>query len=510
MKFIVTAKEMKEYDNNTIAKIGIPALVLMERAALKLQEEIVKRVPQAECVLIVAGTGNNGADGLALARLFAEDRVKVTVCIVGDLQKSTEQFQVQYSILKHYEVELLQGEEAIRTLEWYSTTSVRVDVLVDAMFGVGLSRNVEGRYANAIRCMNNIRGYKIAADIPSGVCADSGKILGIAFRADLTVTFGFLKRGLLLYPGCELTGVWSVADIGIGQNSFGDNVPQFFCYDEPLEELLPHRPGDGNKGTFGKVLVIAGFEQMAGAAVLCAKATLETGAGMVKVVCCEENRVILQTVVPEVLYDTCENIKDSLKWADVVIIGPGLGKSAEAKLVLRKVLENAQLPLVLDADALNLISESEALQELVKKYPGGKVMTPHVGELSRLTGKSVSQLKENLLEAAESAALQYDAIMVCKDARTVVAEANGRKYLNISGNNGMATAGSGDVLAGIIAAILAQDADAFEAATVAVYLHGLAGNEARDCYTEYGVTAGRILDNIKKCIRIGKEMNHGY
>lgn len=499
MKFVVTAKEMKEYDNNTITKIGIPALVLMERAALKLQEEIVKSVGWPQTALIVSGVGNNGADGLALARLLADKGCKVTCCILGNRKKATEQFEIQRNILHQYPVQILEQEQALQELSQMARVSAMFDVVTDALFGVGLSRDIEGMYAEAVRYMNCIRGYKVAADIASGICADTGRILNIAFQADLTVTFGFGKRGLYLYPGCEYSGKIVVADIGITEKSFFGQIPEMFIYDENPSVLLPQRLENGNKGTFGKVLIIAGFEQMAGAAVLSSKAALQIGAGMVKVLSTEENLGIIQSAVPEVLYGTCENMESSIKWADVVAIGPGLGKSEEAQAVLKQILETCELPLVLDADALNLISESRPLQGLVREYKAAKVMTPHMGELARLTGKTVAWLKEHIVEAAGQCAEQYNAFMVCKDARTMVADVNtSQLYMNISGNNGMATAGSGDVLTGILAGLMAQERDIFKAVTTGVYVHGLAGDKARDVYTEYGVTAGKIVENIRK------------
>lgn len=501
VRFVVTAKEMKEYDNNTITRIGIPALVLMERAALKMQEEIWKHVPNPASVLLVCGTGNNGADGLALARLLSEKGCKVLCCIIGDMQKCTEQFETQLMVLKHYPVKVLTNRQALDALEQYIRIDAGFDVVVDALFGVGLSRLVEGDFAYALEAVNRLRGYKVAADIASGIHADTGKILGCAFQADLTVTFGFGKRGLFLYPGRDYSGQIVVADIGISEKSFFGQPPQVFVYDKNPQELLPARCGSGNKGTFGKVLIVAGFEQMAGAAVLSARAALEMGAGMVKVICAPQNRHILQSCVPEVLYDTCENIENSLQWADVVAIGPGLGKSREALEMLKRILETSGLPLILDADALNLLSENEDVTALMRAYRGSVVMTPHMGELARLTGKSIPFLKENIFREALLSAEHYQAIMVCKDAVTLVADPiTSNIYMNISGNNGMATAGSGDVLTGIIAGLLAQAKDAFEAVALGVYLHGLAGDKAKDTYTEYGVTAGRIVENIKNLI----------
>lgn len=493
MKYIVTADEMREYDNNTIERIGIPALVLMERAAMAVRDVILRELPQGR-VLIVTGCGNNGADGLALARLLAEQGWEAVVCPVGNPAHASAQYEQQMAILQHYPVEIRNAEKVF--LQPQEEAQRSFDVVVDAIFGVGLSREVTGEYAKVLELMNALQARKVAVDIPCGISADTGKVLGTAFRADVTVTFGFGKRGLYLYPGADYTGQIHVADIGITQRAFFNKMPQMFTYDEAPQRLMPKRREDGNKGTFGKVLIVAGFGHMIGAAILCARAALQMGAGMVKVLCPLENRAILQSAVPEVLYGTCEDLESSIKWANVITIGPGLGKSAEAEQVLEEILQKAKLPLVLDADALNLISASAEGKKLLQSYPAAKILTPHVGELSRLCKQEIEVLKEQLPLVAKKQAKEYHCIMVCKDARTIVAGEEGMIYLNLSGNSGMATAGSGDVLTGVIAALLGQKQEAFAAATVGVYLHGLAGNQARDVYTEYGVTASRLIENM--------------
>jgi len=497
MQYIVTAEEMKEYDNNTIEHIGIPGLVLMERAALKVKEAILEEVDEPQTVLIVAGVGNNGGDGLALARLLAAEDVRVTVCCFGNLNKATESFCVQKKILEHYPADFWDGEKALERLKEYACERTNFDVIVDALFGVGLSRSLEGIYSEIIIAMNNIRGFKVAVDIPSGICANTGKELGGSFAADMTVTFGFAKRGLLLFPGVYSVGKMIVADIGIDERSFIERLPRVFTYrDNPLK-YMPVRRKDGNKGTFGKVLLIAGFEKTAGAAILSATATLRMGAGMVKVILAPENRSILQASLPEVMCADSNELASCLVWADVVAIGPGLGKGEEVKKLFKEVLEQSNLPLIVDADALNILSDDKGLKEAYLAYKGVKIMTPHMGEWSRLTDMSITQLKDNFFENATKSAVTFNAIMVCKDARTLVAHPDGRMYLNTTGNNGMATAGSGDVLTGAIAALLGQGEDPFAMVTAAVYLHGLAGDLAFETYTEYGVTAGRLIDNLR-------------
>lgn len=505
MKYIVTGDRMKEYDNNTIMRIGIPALELMENAAKALYEKVKGLDGVDKKILIVCGIGNNGGDGLALARLLTCEGYKVDVYIKGDVLKSTQSFREQLKRLEVFSACFINEEE----LE--NSNQDNYSIIVDALFGVGLSREITGEYADIIKKCNGLNGFKIAVDIPSGICANTGKVLGCAFKADCTVTFAFKKLGLCLYPGASYAGEIQVSDIGITEQAFKDNPPNIFTYEGNPLKYMPARKPDGNKGTFGKLLVIAGFDTMAGAAVLCSRAALESGTGMVKVLCSPENRYILQTSLPEVLYGTTDSIRESISWADNIVIGPGLGKSHEVQVVLKKVLNDCDMPIILDADALNLISESSYLKRLLKDYKGEKILTPHVGELARLSGFSIKDTKEHLLKVAKSIAMEYHSIVVAKDARTYVVREKGPVYLNTVGNSGMATAGSGDVLAGIIGSLICQGHMPFEAACSGVYLHGMAGDCARDVYTEYGVTASRLIENIRMFnnVMTRKEDLHG-
>lgn len=498
MNYLVSAAEMKRYDRNTIEKTGIPACVLMERAALgaleAIEEHFKDRSRNKKNVLVMAGVGNNGGDGLALARLLAERQYDVEVWCVGNRERASEQWLQQEKILKYYPVKILQ--EPSRT---------SYDVLADALFGVGLSRDITGEFARAVAQYNEMEGVKFALDLPSGIDSDTGEILGCAARADITVTFGFCKRGLVLYPGCQYAGEVKVAEIGISETSFFGDKPRMFAYDESAEELLPKRRGDGNKGTFGKVLLVAGSRNMAGAAVLAARAAYRMGAGMVKAATPEENRVILQGTVPEALMETGEDLTESLnEWADVVIVGPGLGKDERARRLLGQVIEGCSLPLVVDADGLNLLAETPKLLDVLGRQgksedemAGRKIiLTPHVGELSRLTGLPVNVLKRDLSKAGQELAGRVHGVVVAKDARTFTCGEDMPVCVNLTGNSGMATAGSGDVLAGMIAGLLGQGMDAFEAASVGVYLHGMAGDAAASRLGQHACMAGDIVEAL--------------
>lgn len=485
--YLVTAEEMREYDGNTMERIGIPGMVLMERAALAAMEYILGHWEKGSA-LILAGMGNNGGDGLCLARLLADKGWQVEVWSVGNPERASGQWKSQRRILDSYPVKFCDFPE-----------ENEYTILVDALFGVGLSREITGEYARAVAEFQRRRGFRLALDVPSGVDSDTGKVWGCAVKADATVTFGFRKRGLGLYPGCQWAGEIVTAEIGITEKSFFGRTPETFTFTREPGRLLPDRAGDGNKGTFGKVLLVAGSVNMAGAAVLAAKAAYRAGAGMVKVISAEENRVVLQTAVPEALFGTQRELTESLEWADAVVIGPGIGKSQCSVNNLRQVLEYGRKPLVIDADGLNLLAESGELQQLLEKQGAqgrSVVLTPHVGELSRLTGKSVQALKQSLLSHGKELARRYHTIVAAKDARTFVCREEGSAYLNLCGNSGMATAGSGDVLAGAMGTLLAQTKDAFEAAVLAVYLHGKAGDAAAAEKGLCGCMAGDIAEML--------------
>jgi len=490
MKYLVSASEMRLYDSNTIEMIGIPACVLMERAALAAAELTAARCQGHELarVLVMAGCGNNGGDGLALARLLSERGLQVEVWCVGDKEKASEQWRRQWEILKHYPVTFT--DAPLRP---------EYEVLVDALFGVGLSRALEGACKAAVDQFMSLKGWRLALDLPSGVDSDTGRILGCAVRADATVTFGFCKLGLALYPGCEYAGEVTVADIGITERSFFGSQPQVYAYDEDVASLLPKRPRNGHKGTFGKVLLVAGSVNMAGAAVLSAKAAYRAGTGMVKVITDAENRMILQQAVPEALFGDYRDLEEGIAWADVIAVGPGLGRGEEACRCLEQVICDSRKPLLVDADGLNLLAgHPEWKGVLSRQGAEGRavILTPHMGELSRLIGEPISECSRNPMLRGGQLASGFHAVVAAKDARTFICAEGHQICVNLSGNSGMGTAGSGDVLAGIIAALLAQGMDAFEAAAVGVYVHGRAGDRVSEEIGEYACMAGNIAERI--------------
>lgn len=499
MKYLVSAAEMKRYDNNTIEKIGIPVCVLMERAALAAAEEAdayCAGLQGGKSVLIMAGTGNNGGDGLAAARILSEKGYRVEVWCIGNREKASGQWKQQMTILENYPVKLSE-----------SPAERQYTVLMDALFGVGLSREITGAYKEAVEIFNRLGGWKLALDLPSGICSDTGKVWGCAVKADRTVTFGFCKKGLMLYPGYEYAGEIVTAEIGISGRSFLGEEPDMYAYDEEPWSLMPKRDSGGNKGTFGKVLLAAGSVNMAGAAVLAARAAYRAGAGMVKVITAAENRIVVQQAVPEALFGTWDALAEGMEWADVIAVGPGLGKGDDARQCLEQLVRRSRKPLLVDADGLNLLSEDAGLRAaLAEQGAAGRalVVTPHVGELARLTGRTIAECKEDLPGIGRGLAEALHGVVAAKDARTFICREGHAVCLNLSGNCGMATAGSGDVLTGVIAGLLAQGMAAFEAAAVGAYIHGLAGDRVSGEKGPYACMAGDIAAAVgQEALRAG-------
>ncbi|MCD7737063.1 MAG: NAD(P)H-hydrate dehydratase [Lachnospiraceae bacterium] len=525
MELLLNAGQMKACDAYTIHRIGIPSVVLMERAALAVVDEMIRLGLDLTRVLVLCGSGNNGGDGFAVARLLSKtdrsgqevisrESCRVTLGFVGNESSMTDETALERRICENCGMKIssnfMDGE--------YTT-------IVDAIFGIGLSRPVEGRYAEVIRWVNRQSASVVSVDIPSGISADNGHMLGEAVRADLTVTFASRKIGQVLYPGAAYCGKLVCKEVGImtagseplpsGEKQTGKtdkadktgktdktDMRRVFTYTDQDLIKVPVRSPHSNKGTFGKVLLIAGSEGMSGAACLAARAAYRTGCGMVRVFTPECNRMVLQTCLPEAIvtawnpHSPMREIENLLTaafdWSDVAGIGPGLGMATPSADILGFVLREYRKPLVIDADGLNLLSENRGLMKLLHS---DIVLTPHIGEMARLTGKEKNMISEDILNSSCDFADAHGTICALKDSRTVVSDGN-QIYVNTSGNDGMAVAGSGDVLTGIICGLLAQGMPCFEAAAIGVYVHGRAGDRAKDDLGAYGMIAGDIAERV--------------
>ncbi len=507
MEYVLTAAEMKACDKAATEEYGIGAAVLMERAALQTVSVILDRYGPDIYVGVMAGSGNNGGDGIAVARILNERGIRAEINMVGDLSRLSPLAAAQLETAQRLNIPIHYGVE--HTL---------YDVIVDAIFGIGITRNVEGDHRRAVEAVNASRAKVVAVDIPSGVNTDDGSIMGCAVKADITVTFAYRKLGLMLYPGASCAGEVVCAPIGIPGAVTANKRSGVVTFTDWEKDLhFPGRSPSGNKGSFGKVLLIAGSRNMGGACFLSALSAYRTGAGMVRIFTASQNRESLLKRLPEAIVDgyddgICDEspaltpaesglLSSGVEWADIVAVGPGISVSEKAQAILAALLEQCDKPMVVDADALNILSQNAGLLKYFaygyRKNDSDVIFTPHLGEFSRLMKWPVAEIRKDMLASCKAFTRKYDVSLVCKDARTLVSRRGKLTYLNSSGNDGMATAGSGDVLTGIIAGLLAQGYSGFEAAVMGTYAHGLAGDAAREKTSAYYIMAQDIIKSLK-------------
>ena len=493
MEYLPTGKQMKKADEYTIQTKGISSLLLMERAADACVSKIELLGLDLKKISIVCGSGNNGGDGFAMARLLQERGFCTYAFLVGNPEHLTKECKLQIEML-----EKIGG--IVITADQIDVLSVLKDssLIIDCIFGVGLSRLVSGFYKDVIRLINDSHVPVVSVDMPSGICADTGSVLGAAVKADYTICIQNRKFGLLIYPGKAYAGKVFVEDIGISQDIFThDLTPITFNADE-MRRMLPIRSRDSNKGSFGKLLVIAGSDGMAGAAYLNALAAYRCGCGLVRIYTPESNRIIMQTLLPEAVLTTYssfekEKLSELLTWADTVCIGSGLGQGKIAELIVKEVMRHIEKPLVVDADAINILSRHK---DWINHSWSQIIYTPHLKELERLSDVPIDEIKNDRLKVLDEWNVSGQ-IIVCKDAVTVV-HSKEQIYVNETGTSVLAKAGAGDVLCGMIGAFLATGVPAHMAASLAVYYHGLAGRVAGELNGERSALAGEIANAIGK------------
>jgi NAD(P)H-hydrate epimerase len=497
---LLTSEQMRALDKHAIDEIGIPGMVLMENAARSVIEEIEECFDDVEflSVAVICGPGNNGGDGFAIARHLHLRGADVDVFLVCDPKELKGDALTNYKLLEPI------GLDPIPWNENEEISLAEYNLVIDALFGTGTVHKPEGKYLRAVEAINDSPAFVIAVDVPSGVDATTGEVPGAAVFADVTVTFQCAKSGLVLPPGRDYVGDLVVAPISIPEKEdvlaaapFG--MPE----DEDVFERLPVRPPDAHKGDFGNLLVIAGSRGMSGAARLVGMAALRTGAGLVKVAVPESVRAEVASYHPEIMTialpetaagtiaaSAIETLKPYLEWADVIAIGPGFGQHEETARFLEAFLSVGK-PLVIDADALNLI----AAHELTAKLPADTVLTPHPGEFDRLSGNNHANFQDRA-RAARDFAQKHHLTLLLKGAPTVCFDATGFGMVNPTGNPGLATAGTGDVLTGIVAALRAQGLSSHASAWVGAYLHGRAADLAVEDVGEASLVAGDVIEYL--------------
>lgn len=509
---VATSTEMRQIDMSASEDYGIPSLVLMENAGREtayVVQDLLKRVSGTR-VCIFSGKGNNGGDGFVVARYLANHSFQVQVCLFTEITSLSGDASVYYSTLQKMGIDVLEitGE---RDWDKAGLAASFADCLVDALLGTGLQGELTDRMAAAIDLMNSSGKPIISVDIPSGVEADTGRVTRTAVKASQTVTFGLPKPGIYLYPGADYVGEVKVADIGIPSDLLrSSTIQQNIITSEVVRAMLPRRPRDAHKGSCGRVGVIAGSVGMTGAAVLSATGALRAGAGLVTLGIAASLNPVMEVKLTEVM--TCPfpesangtfglralPFMDELALKnDVTLIGPGLGRSEETQTAIRKFVKEAQRPLVIDADALAALAvEIDILQQTEALA----VLTPHLGEMAMMTGLTIEEISQDRLYIARQAAMEWASIIVLKGAGTVIAFPDGETYINSTGNPGMATGGTGDVLAGIIAGFIAQGLSSHSAAVAGVYIHGLAGDLVAEMGM-LGMSAGDLAAMIPAAIQ---------
>jgi ADP-dependent NAD(P)H-hydrate dehydratase / NAD(P)H-hydrate epimerase len=484
---ILSTEQIRQADSFTIRNEPVPSIDLMERACRAFVQWFISRVDATNKTGIVCGTGNNGGDGLGIARMLREWGYDVTVWIVRGPAAESEDFQVNLQRLK--------GKCAIIEITTEKDQGLfgEMDVLIDAVFGSGLSRSPEGVYAQAIRCINATDALKIAVDIPSGLMADKPSA-GDIVKADCTVSFQVPKLAFFL-PDCyAYVGEWTLVDIGLQKKFIRDiETSHHFLQRKDACKILKPRKKFDHKGTFGHALLISGSYGKMGAAILATRAALRSGPGLVTVHTPSCGFSILQTSCPEAMFSADANERIVTEFPDVsrfssIGIGPGLGQDDATGRMLEKLFDAFLRPCVIDADALNLVATSDVLK---KKIPAGSILTPHPKEFERLAGKWKNDFERLEKQKAFAAALKV--IVVVKGAYTTIALPSGKVYFNSTGNPGMATGGTGDVLTGILTGLLAQSYSPEEATLLGVYLHGFAGDLAAIELGEDSLLPGDII-----------------
>ncbi|MGK5090879.1 NAD(P)H-hydrate dehydratase [Deltaproteobacteria bacterium TL4] len=495
---LCTAKSMQEMDRRAIQDLGIPGIVLMENAARSVADSVehhyLREKPEAT-IVVCCGKGNNGGDGYAIARLLKNRGYQVTVIETGPAR--SEDAQLNQKLWSHFGASLsYPGKEA-------QSLMAEADILIDAIFGTGLEREIEGIYREWIETINQLTAIRVAVDIPSGVHSDDSRIMGIATCCDLTVSFQVGKQGCHQYPGAEYAGKIEIPDISIPKYWEPSEKSVYLLNHPFIRQLLPKRSASAHKGSFGHLLTVCGSAGMGGAATMASYAALKNGTGLVSACVPACLRDALPCQPPEIMTLVPSGkskhfsqaqlpfVLAQLQLRDAAVVGCGVGQHAKTGPFIRELILNTEKPILLDADGLNNINAA-----LLKKRKGPTVITPHPKELSRLCGLNTAEIQNRRIETARQYAEEWEVVLLLKGANSLVASPEGSVFINPTGNEGMATGGSGDVLSGIIGGFLAQGCDPLQAALAGVYLHGLSADCLKDKLTSPYMSAMDLIEGL--------------
>lgn len=518
MEVVLTSEQMRVCDRFAIGSLNIPGVVLMENAGRGVAEEIIRRFGplKDKRAFVFCGKGNNGGDGSVIARHLFNEGMEVLALFPKGMKRSNDEMGMNLKILQSIAKKEGPGSRLrIETIESrvHERSGREPDIIVDALLGTGAGGPPRPPYVEAIVWMNSRSVPVISVDIPSGVEATSGAVEGLAVNATVTVTMAAKKTGLLTGAGRDRAGVVSVADIGAPPAILSACDPDTFLLEpSDIAAVMPGRSRTAHKYTFDKILVLAGSVGYTGAAAMVCSAAMHSGAGAVMLGVPDCVYEILAKKLHEVIVRplpsvgakalglaAIHEIEKMLEWAGLLVIGPGLSIHPESQECILSILKKNTLPVVIDADALTALSRDRSLGIL--KRNRNSILTPHSGELSRMTGIPVAEIESNRVEIARSFARSKKVYLLLKGAPSIVASPEGNVFLNPTGNPGMATAGSGDMLTGIIAGLWSQRMPALDAACSGMYLHGLAGDHAREAYGEKSMIASDILRHLSSSIQ---------
>lgn len=508
---VVTSIEMREIDRLTIEHYGVPSLVLMERAgfavAMKIREFFKERK-----VIVLCGRGNNGGDGLVVARILQNWGYRVKVFLLCEKETLSHDCQIQFNIAKNFNVPM----EFRPTI---SFADLHGAIIVDAIFGTGINKPVSQNLVEIFKLVNNSKSPVFSIDIPSGISSDTGEVLGGAVRADYTITFGLPKIGHVFYPGASYTGRLFTEDIGFPPELLSSaDLKVSLIQKDTVSSLIKPREKYSHKGDYGHVLIIAGSKGKTGAALMCAKACLRSGAGLVTLGIPESLMGILQSRITEEMTlplkddgsgmfsaDAIDQILSFISTKiDAVAIGPGIGVSPDTEKLLAEIIKDSPAPLIIDADGINSLSVNT---DVLTRKKSAIILTPHPGEMARLCTRAFnsehrnSHIEKDRPSISSKLSCQYGIYVVLKGVPTVIASPDGRVFINTSGNPGMATAGSGDVLTGIIASFVGQGLSPLDASISGVYIHGVAGDVASEQKGEYCMVATDLIKYLPSAFR---------
>ena len=510
---VATASQMRELDRRATEEFGIPSLLLMENAGLQAVLEMDRSFPRLNTsrVAIACGKGNNGGDGLVVARHLFDRGTAVEVFLLAKKSEVKGDARTNLEIVKRLKIPIHEVTTS-HDLQAIREAVGNADLIVDALLGTGTTGAAKGLLAEAIDLLNQSGRPIVALDIPSGLSSDEGGIPGPSVNATLTITFGLPKRGLILFPAASRAGRVAIVDIGLPRQLLSDASLEVSLL-EPKEAAgaLPPREPDAHKGTYGHVLVLAGSPGKTGAAAMCALSALRIGAGLVTLGLPESLNDMMEAKLTEVmtepLPETRERTVALAAWDKILTlmegkralaIGPGLSTHPETSELVRELVSTVRVPMVVDADGINALAPK---LETLAKAAAPLILTPHPGELARLLGISRDEVAQNRMLIAQKVATSFRVHLVLKGGRTLVVDPDGQVAINMTGNPGMATGGTGDVLTGLIAGLLAQGVNPGLAARAGVYLHGLAGDLAAEAVGQEAMLASDLMAQVPDAIR---------